>query len=145
MAQTIILAGEEVEVYELPIRQNRAWRERAKVPLTAQKQLAEDAKAADDGLALASLYNRYIDMVDDYGDLICDLVLDYLPDQGRRDYYADRATEPEVLQAFIVLVRLAFSTGFFWALTGAALTSGSADPATGTNSPAPSGASGSMN
>lgn len=145
MPETIKLAGKEIEVLELPIRKNRAWRERARIPLSAQQELGVDAEKADNPAAVADLYQRYVAMVTEHSELILELVLDYLPDQSEREYYAENATEPEVLHAFIALVRLSFSTGFFIALTGAALLSGSAGPATGMSSPDPSGASGSTN
>jgi hypothetical protein len=137
---TITLGGETVEVYELPLRKNRAWCERALAgPLAAERELSSQVKA---GASLSDAYNGYATFVSDQEDAMAELVLDYLPNQERRDEYADKMTRNETLKAFFDLANLSLASSFFLTLYGAAWTSGSPEATTGTNSPEPNGASG---
>lgn len=142
MATKITLAGDELDIVELPARQNKAWRQRATEPLAIQRGLVRQAETGDASKA-PDLYQEYVSLVNDHFDAIFDLVIERLP-ADQREHYADRATQTEILEAFLILVREAFSTGFFWALTGAAFLNGASAPATGTNSPDLSGDSGPM-
>jgi hypothetical protein len=138
MATTITLAGEPLEIHELPARKNKTWRERAQAPLTVLRSIVQTAQ---DGGQEIDLYHAHVAMLDEHFDAIFDLVLERVPAE-RRSHFDDNATQSEVLAAFLSLVREAFATGFFWDLVGVALTTGPAGPATGTISPAASGASG---
>lgn len=137
----ITLAGTELDIPELPARQNKLWRERATSPLSIQRNIVRQAEAGGDAV---DLYQEYVGLVNDHFDTIFALVIERLPEE-QRGQYAELATQTEVLTAFLVLVREAFSTGFFWELTGAALTSGAAGQATGMNSPVAPGESGQTN
>lgn len=139
MTTKIMLAGDELEIVELPARQNKLWRQRATEPLSIQRNLVRQAEAGDPSV-IASLYQQYVNLVNDHFDAIFDLVIERLP-ADQQEHYAGLATQTEILDAFLLLVREAFSTGFFWALTGVALTSGAVEPATGRNSLAVNGAS----
>lgn len=140
---TIILGGETIEVYELPLRKNRAWCERALAgPLAAERQLTESVKATE---SVPAAYNGYVTFVTDQEEVMAELVLDYLPDQERRDEYADKMTRGEVLKAFFDLANLSLASSFFLTLYGAAWANGSPEATTGTNSPEPNGASGLTN
>lgn len=139
MTTTITLAGDELEIVEMPARQNKAWRERAMVPLAIQRGLVHQAETGDASKA-PDLYQEYVNLVNDHFDAIFDLVIERLP-ADQREHYADRATQTEILEAFLILVREAFSTGFFWDLVGASFLSGAAAQATGKNSPEANGES----
>lgn len=136
MATKITLAGDELEIHELPARQNKLWRERATGPLAIQRDMVRQAESGDGNPV--DLYQEYVGLVNDHFDAIFELVLERLP-ADQREHYADRATQTEIFAAFIALVREAFSTGFFWDLVGVALTTGATGPATGKNSPAVNG------
>jgi hypothetical protein len=137
MSTKITLAGDEIEIHELPARQNKRWRERATAPLAIQRNIVHQAEAGDASKA-PDLYQQYVNLVNDHFDDIFDLVIERLP-VDQQAHYADHATQTEILTAFLVLVKESFSTGFFWALTGEAFLNGAAGQATGKNSPAPNG------
>lgn len=141
---TISLAGDEIEIHDLPIRKVQDWRKRARVILESQEVIAEGIQQLDDADAseFAPIYQKYVDLLDDHSETILDLVLDYLPDQGKREHYAEQVTEPEVLTAFFPLSRKSFSNVFFWEMVSAVLIHGSSDSPTETNSPGQSGESG---
>lgn len=141
MATKITLAGDELEIFELPARQNKLWRERATAPLSVQRNIVKQAEANGNAV---DLYQEYVGLVNDHFDTIFELVIERVPAEHKARL-ADLATQTEILTAFLILVREAFSTGFFWDLVAVALTSGETGPATGTNSPAPNGASGQTN
>lgn len=138
MATKITLAGDEIEIHELPARQNKSWRERATAPLAIQRNMVRQAES---GSGAVDLYQQYVELVNEHFDTIFDLVIERLP-QESREHYAERATQTEILAAFLALVREAFSTGFFWDLVGVALTTGATEQPTGTSSPEAPGVSG---
>lgn len=136
MATIITLAGDELEIHELPARQNKLWRERATGPLAIQRDMVRQAESGDGNPV--DLYQEYVGLVNDHFDTVFELVIERLP-ADQQEYYADRATQTEIFTAFIALVREAFSTGFFWDLVGVALTTGATGPATGKSLPAVNG------
>lgn len=139
MTTKITLAGDEIEIHELPARQNKRWRERATAPLAIQRNMVRQAESGSGGAV--DLYQQYVELVNEHFDAIFDLVIERLP-ADVQEHYAERATQTEILAAFLALVREAFSTGFFWDLVGVALTTGETGQPTGTSSPAASGESG---
>lgn len=138
MATTITLGKEEVEIFELPFIPNRHWCEKAMPILTADEAIARQEKMSDG-------YREYLGQQIDYGQQMFDLVLDFLPDQSKRDHYAALATSSEVLKAFYAVAQVAFSTGFFLGMYGGKWANGLTEPQTGTNSADPSGESGATN
>jgi hypothetical protein len=142
MKQTITLGGKPVEVFDLPVRQNKQWKERALAgPLAAERQML----ASQQGQTVTEGYNAYATFVSDHLDDMLDLVLDFLPDQSQRDECANTATQEEVLEAFVVVTNIAFSTSFFLRMYGGAWMTGSETPPTGTNSAEVNGDSGRTN
>ncbi len=137
MTTKITLAGLEIEVHELPFRQNKAWRDRATVPLSIQRDIMNGA-ATGDAEKMPDLYKQFVGLVGDHADDIFALVLERVPETQRAEC-EEKATQTEVLAAFLVLVREAFSTGFFWDFVGAAMMNGAAQQATGKNLPVPNG------
>lgn len=142
MATKITLAGEEVEIHELPFIPNRQWCDRAMPILTAEEALTQQVKA---GASVAEAYNGFINLQIEHAQTMFDLVLDYLPDQSKREHYANAAKPSEIFPAFFTLAGVAFNNGFFLTTYGAAWIAGEQQPATGTNSVEASGDSGHTN
>lgn len=145
----VVLGGETYTVTELPVRQNAAWRKQLGEPFgellnvlqhTPQTELSKPSDVAElvrslSGLLLGSL------------DLVADLLFAYAPAlAAQRAVIEEHAYESEILEAFASVLTLAFPFGVLGGrlqtvaqLMGEA---GSANKATGTNSPARPGGSG---
>lgn len=152
MAQTITitLAGEEIECYELPVNKLQSWRKLARPIIDIQDEVVDtmrEGSESNDTEQIKCANRMFEGMIDEYLSLMLDLVLEWIPDQSRRDRYASGATTAEVLGAFFPLARLAYrsSVDFFMAMLQDVLIAGSPSNQTGTNSPDPSGASGTAN
>lgn len=146
----ITLAGEAIIVYELPVAKMQQWRKRARPVVDQHESVLRELHAGTDAgdTARIEAANALFDtMIDENLVLMLDLTLDWLPDQSQRDRYTEAATMDEVLAAFFPLARLAYrsSSSFFLAMWRGISEAGSNANQTGTNSPDPSGESGTAN
>ncbi len=147
---TIIIGGENFTVYDLSVAKIQAWRKAARPIVEAHDaviELTKDATAegnAEDVLAA----HRHLDrLVDDHATDMLSLVLDWLPDQTRRDELAEKASMDEVLYNFLPLARRAYraSAGFFMDMVIGISKAGLNENPTGTNLPDTNGESGQTN
>lgn len=144
---TIVLGGEEIEVFNLSVPKIQAWRKAARPIVEAHDAVIELTKSAtaegnSEDIQAAS---RHLDnLVDDHATDMLNLVLDWLPDQARRDELAEKASMNEVLYNFLPLARRAYqaSANFFGEMMFALSVNGLSESQTGTNSPEVSGESG---
>jgi hypothetical protein len=136
--EKLTLAGQEIEVYELPYRLNKDWCERAEPPAQALRAVEE---RTIQGLPLPELYKLYVETLQGHMDTVFTLVLERLP-ADQRTIAEEGATQTELLAAFVKLLREANSTGFFLGLVVAASRTGADELPTGTNLPEVNGESG---
>lgn len=147
---TIVLGGEEIEISNLSVPKIQAWRKSARPIVEAHDAVIELTKKATaegnaEDIKVAS--RRMDELVDDHATDMLNLVLDWLPDQARRDELAEKASMDEVLYNFLPLARRAYqaSANFFGEMMFALSVNGLSESQTGTNSPDPNGESGQTN
>lgn len=146
----ITLAGDTLTAYELPVAKLQSWRQLARPIVDAQDGVIEELRAgteAGDAKRIKEANQQFEKLIDTHLVLMLDLVLDWLPDQQKRDHYGERATTDEVLEAFFPLARIAYrsSVDFFLAMWQEVSIHGSPGNPTGTSSPDLSGESGTTN
>lgn len=133
----ITLAGKEITVSALSIRQSQEWRKRAKPILETQVEIASESKRINDNEGsdadYAELYKGYAETLDEFIEEIVSLVLMYVPESDH-DCILDRCTEEEAMAAFITLVGKSFNSTFFLTIQSGILLAGSESSPIGTNS-----------
>jgi hypothetical protein len=150
---TVSLAGREYSIQQLPIKANRAWREkfeeligklvsliREGLELSSKKFPNEDGllKAVSNLLAIrlediSQVLVNSIDMVEGS-------VFEYAPEiAADREWIEDEAFDDELIAVFMKVVQLAYPFGQIMSL---AVTLGHVGAMTSPSSPGPNGASG---
>jgi hypothetical protein len=140
---TVRLANQDVEIYTLPLRPNKAWRQRV-----MDNNLHEVFGVLDDltpEMTVSEAYKKLVQFLHDNTEMMLDAVLDYMPDSDMKNIVAGGARGGGGGVAFVEILKLAFNSDFLAGLLGGLLTSGSQNTQTRTSSPDLNGASGQMN
>lgn len=149
---TVSLAGREYSVQQLPMKANRAWREKFNVPLKKLTDALQDAvrlsgkKFADDdrllqavGHLLATHLEEVTRILTGTIDLMGEAVYEYAPEiAADRERIEEEAFDDELIAAFMKVVQLAFPFGPLMNLVPSL---GQMAAMTSPNSPSRSGAS----
>lgn len=150
---TVSLAGREYSIEQLPIKANRAWREKFEAPVEKLASAFRDAVSLGsrdfpdgNGLlqAVGDLLRTHMEIVaqvlinsiDMVGDAVCEYAPEIAADWGRIE---EEAFDDELLAAFLKVVQLAYPFG---QLVDLATRLGQMGTTTSPNSPSPNGASG---
>jgi hypothetical protein len=150
---TVSLAGREYSIQQLPIKANRAWREKFEDPIEKLVSSFRDAlqlssKEFPDGkgllLAVGGFLTTHLEDVTQILvgsiDLVEEAVFEYAPQiAADRELIEEKAFDDELIAAFMKVVQLAYPFG---QLMGLAANLGQVAGMTSPSSPAPSGASG---
>lgn len=139
-SEQIIIAGQEYEVVELPMRRNAEWRHQlqdALMPMADLMQQSQtvsmDANSAGD---VVGIIRKAGLMLIESPDTITDLVFSYAPELEKdRDRVLENAYDSEVMDAFTAVLRLAFPFGRLLSTVRALAASGASPTATQTTSP----------
>lgn len=150
---TVSLAGREYSIQQLPIKANRAWRERFEDPIQKLVSSFRDALSLSsqefpDGkglmLAVGGFLTSHLEDVTQILvgsiDMVEEAVFAYAPEiAADKERIESESFDDELIAAFMKVVALAYPFG---QLMGLVTSLGQVGAMTSPNSPAPSGASG---
>ena len=142
----IKLGNKSYLLRELPIRQNRIWRERFN-PFMAEASAAIEAMSGkDDVEAVKSITTGLIDVLSTRIDEVVELVFLYSEKlEAERELIETTATEREMLDAFIKIIGVAYPIDFLAEKMACLWKIGLQQPPTLTNSASQLGESGPTN
>ena len=142
----IKLGNKSYLLRELPIRQNRIWRERFN-PFMAEASAAIEAMSGkDDVEAVKSITTGLIDVLSTRIDEVVELVFLYSEKlEAERELIETTATEREMLDAFIKIIGVAYPIDFLAEKMAGLWKIGLQQPPTLTNSASQLGESGPTN
>jgi hypothetical protein len=150
---TVSLAGREYSIQQLPIKANRAWRERFEAPIeklvgSFRDALSLSSQEFPDGkgllLAAGGFLTAHLEDVTQILvgsiDLVEEAVFEYAPEiAADKERIETESFDDELIAAFLKVVALAYPFG---QLLGLATSLGQVGAMTSPSSPVPSGASG---
>ena len=132
---TLLLGDRTYTVPVAPIKRAAAWRKRLQGPLNEVLSLLTVDLAALSGVQeLTALMQKFYPLLVSMPETLLDLIYAYAPAlEADREVLDETVLDAEVIEAFIVIVRVAFPLERLTGLLG------SANPPTLTSLPAPNG------
>jgi hypothetical protein len=135
---TLTLGSQEYTVPVAPVKRAAIWRRSLQAPLTEiLGALTIDLGAGiTTTMDLVNLANQLLPLLADVTERLMELLLAYSSElEADRARIEETAIDDEVIEAFLIVVKVAFPLGRLTELLG------SVSPATSTSSPAPNGVS----
>lgn len=109
--KTVVLAGREYTVNELPARRNMEWRKLVETQVVEIAGFIERAPQTEltDGAAVSSLVRELGRLVLGSVDIVVELLFAYAPELAKdRKRIEDEAFESELVQAFLEVLQLGY-------------------------------------